>query len=227
MYERRILIIDDDEDINSYLKVILTKNDFTVESSTTMLEFFNKVVSFKPHLCLIDLNIGDFNGVGFKILETLRKRLGNEVMILIMSRRDSTEDINLALEYGANDYIQKPIDDLILINKLNLFLEKNSDDSNLPFLTITTGDQDAEFQIPLILYSVSEETIKILSKNYIAKNTYLNITDGSFKGHQFMIKEVEFNREENGYILKVELDEVNHKKLFPIIRKIIIQTPTE
>lgn len=227
MYERKILIIDDDQDINNYLKVVLKKNDFNVESSTSMKEFFEKVMTFKPHLCLVDLNIGEFNGVGFKILEMLRKKIGNDIIILIMSRRDSNTDINHALESGANDYIQKPLDELILINKLNLFLERNSDDSDLPFLTIASGEQDASFLIPLTLYSLSEEYIKIISKNYIAKNTYINAVDGVFSGHKFMIKDVEFSREENAYILKIELDDVNHKDLFPIIRKIIIQSPQD
>lgn len=227
MYERKILIIDDDEDINNYLKVILKKNDFTVESSTNMKEFFEKVLSFKPHLCLVDLNIGEFNGVGFKILEMLRKKIGNEIIILIMSRRNSNSDINHALESGANDYIQKPLDELILINKLNLFLERNSDDSDLPFLAIASGEQEAKFQIPLTLYSLNEEYIKILSKNYIAKNTYIKIEDGAFGAHKFMIKDVEFNREENAFILKLELDDVNHKDLLPVIRKIIIETPKD
>lgn len=227
MYERRVLIIDDDQDINNYLKVVLEKNDYSVESSTSMKEFFEKVMTFKPHLCLVDLNIGEFSGVGFKILEMLRKKIGNDIIILIMSRRDSNTDIQHALESGANDYIQKPLDDLILINKINLFLERNADDSDLPFLTIASGEQEASFQIPLTLYSLSEEYIKIISKNYIAKNTYINAVDGVFSGHKFMIKDVEFNREENAYILNIELDDVNHQDLFPIIRKIIIQTPQE
>lgn len=224
MYERKILIIDDDTDVNNYLKIILKRDDFLVETSTSMEEFFQKVLTFKPHLCLVDINIGDFAGVGFKIIEMIRRKIGNEIIIFVMSRRNSDNDIELALELGANDYIQKPIDNEILNSKINVFLDIHKDEKPFPFFAIPTGDQETEFSIPMKIYSLDEENIYLYSKNYIAKGSHIQVENNLLKGHQFMIKDVIINRELGGYLIKLELDEIEHKDLFPLIRKIIISS---
>ncbi|EQC43892.1 PleD family two-component system response regulator [Bacteriovorax sp. Seq25_V] len=225
MNERRILTIDDDADINNYLKVILKKNSYAIETATSLEEFFKKIVSFKPHLCLVDLNIGDFNGVGFKIIEMMRRKIGNQIIIIIMSRRDSDEDIQLALECGANDYIQKPLDNKILMSKVDLYLERFNEQNAFPFFAIPTGDLECFFELPLTIHSITEEYIRVLSKNYIAKGTYIEINNGFLAGHNFIIKEVTLDREHGGYIFKIELDEQEHAALFPAIRKILIESP--
>jgi len=79
----------------------------------------------------------------------------------------------------------------------------------------------------MTINSMTEEYIKVFSKNYIAKGTYVNIDTGFLAGHSFLIREVTLDREHGGYIFKIDLDDQEHANLFPIIRRILIETPPE
>ena len=221
MKTRKILTIDDDQDVNNLIQVILKKNDYTVKTCKDTKEFFSQVIEYKPNLCLVDLNIGDYDGFGFGIIELIRKKIGHDLIIIVMSRRNAPGDINRALESGANDYIQKPIDENILISKLNVFLDKHADD-NFPERPIPTGDQDCVFDVPMNITSISEESIFLYSRSYIAKGSLISLHNYFFKGFKFGVQSVTLNRELGGYIIEVHIDKNEHQHLLPEIRRIMI-----
>lgn len=225
MSQKRILTIDDDEDINLLVRKILKKHDFESESVSKIEDFFSKVVSFKPHLCIVDLNLGDHEGFGYKIVEMMRKKIGNEVVIIVMSRRNSEADIKRALEAGANDYIQKPIDENIIIAKLNVFLDKEDGEVQFPFYAIPTGDSECYFKIPLNIYSMNEEQITIYSNNYIAKGSLIELHNDFLASRKFTVSNVSLDRESGGYFLHLILDPIEHGDLLPTIRRIMVKSP--
>lgn len=225
MTDRRILTIDDDEDINVLVKRILEKHDYECETVSKIEDFFQKVVEFKPNLCIVDLNLGDYEGFGYKIIEMMRKKIGNQIIIIVMSRRNSTEDITKALESGANDYIQKPIDENIIIAKLNVFLDKQDDDIQFPFYAIPSGDSECYFQVPLKIYSMNEEQITIYSNNYIAKGSLIELNNDFLASRSFTVSSVTLDRESGGYFVHLDLDPIEHSDLLPTIRKIMVKTP--
>ncbi len=221
---RKILTIDDDQDVNNLVKVILKKNNFEVMTCQTIEDFFKNVLEFKPHLCLIDLNIDKHDGFGWRIIETIRKKIGNSIIIIVMSRRNSTADINKSLECGANDYIQKPIDEGILVSKINVFLDKKSEQVKFPDRPIPTGDQDCYFELPLTIDHINEDAIFIYSQSYIGKGSLISLQNDFFKGLSFSVKSVTLDREKGGYHLEVHLDQNEHAHLLPEIRRILIET---
>lgn len=224
MKDKRILTIDDDEDINQLVKIILNKNGYEVETSSEIEDFFRKVVEFKPHLCIVDLNLGDHEGFGYNIIELMRKKIGKEVIIIIMSRRNSAEDITRALECGANDYIQKPIDEQIIISKLDVFLGNEESTLNLPFYAVATGDRECYFQFPLNIYSMTEETITIYSNNYIAKGSLIELNNSFLDSRSFTVSNVILDREKGGYFIEVSIDAIDHEDLLPTVRKIMMKS---
>jgi len=223
--ERRILTIDDDEDINLLVTKVLGKHGYESESVSKIEDFFQKFVEYKPHLCIVDLNLGDYEGFGYKIIEMMRKKIGNEIIIIVMSRRNSDEDIKKALEAGANDYIQKPIDENIIIAKLNVFLDKADDEIQFPFYAIPAGDSECYFQVPLKIYSMNEERITIYSNNYIAKGSLIELNNDFLASRSFTVGSVTLDRESGGYYVHLDLDPIEHQDLLPTIRKIMIKTP--
>lgn len=225
MTERRILSIDDDEDINNYLKVVLKKNDFTIETACEIEDFFKKVVAFKPHLCLVDLNLGAYEGFGYKIVEMMRTKIGPEIVIIVMSRRNSPEDINHALESGANDYIQKPIDEKMLIHKLNIFMDRYSEESEFPYYAIPSKDTDCFFKLPMKIHAINEEYITIHCHDYLAKGSMLTLENDFLKNIPFYVKDTKIDTERGGYLIRVDLDEHDHAHLMPTIRMIMLKTP--
>ncbi|MCP4914036.1 MAG: response regulator [Oligoflexia bacterium] len=170
-----ILGLDDDPDFNNILALSLKKIDYVFKATTTPEEFIKEYKNLKPALCLIDLNLDIAQGAGFQMLQAIRNRFGYEVPILILSRRGNKEDIQRALQLGANDYLFKPLDDIILAQKLNLFLPKE-DLKKLPFSKITESVSSADIKLSIELHSINEFGITLKSRSLIAKGVPLKLS---------------------------------------------------
>lgn len=100
----KLLIIEDDLEINELLKSFLESEGYIITSAydgKTALEIFKKE-SFD--LILLDLMIPEINGI------SVMKRIRNSsfVPIIIISAKDSDSDKTIGLGFGADDYITKP-----------------------------------------------------------------------------------------------------------------------
>lgn len=102
----RILIIDDESSIRTFLRTSLKSNGFSVFEASTGGEGFEMSVSAHPDLLILDLGLPDADGLD--ILKKIRRR--SKVPIIILSVRDNTSDKVRALELGADDYLSKPFE---------------------------------------------------------------------------------------------------------------------
>lgn len=120
---KRILCIDDDPDVLELLKLILVDEGYDVFCTTSPINIFELIQEFKPDLILLDINLGQYNGL--EICKTMRSYIRTgEIAILIIS---SDEAIENAVEYfGATDIILKPFDSKLLIDKINKYLSPTS-----------------------------------------------------------------------------------------------------
>jgi DNA-binding response OmpR family regulator len=221
---KRILTIDDDQDVNLLIKAFLKNTEYELEICTTAKDFFEKVVTFKPHLCLVDLNIEEHSGFGFKIIDLMRKKIGKDVTLIVMSRRSADQDIEEALRCGANDYIQKPLDKALLISKLNIFLGDKSD-VKFPFYGIPTSERECTYDIDIEIYRVSEKEVRLSSPSFIAKGTLVKLYGELFAGRFYTIQETVKDNATGTYLATIELDDTRDIDLKTKIRKLLIQTP--
>lgn len=99
-----ILVIDDEQQIRRLLELILGSNGYRVISATTGNEGIARVASERPDLVILDLGLPDLDGVA--VLKKLRE--WSEVPILILSVRNTENDIVACLDAGADDYLTKP-----------------------------------------------------------------------------------------------------------------------
>lgn len=100
----KILIVEDDEKIGSFLNALLEANDYQVvlaETCGLAKMMFN---SHQPDLVVLDLGLPDEDGTVF--VRDIREH--SAVPIIVLSARNSEEDKVEALDYGANDYVTKP-----------------------------------------------------------------------------------------------------------------------
>src|SRR5438093_4388272 len=104
MNSPQILIIDDEVQIRKLLNITLQSNDYRIAEAATGKEGLIKAANHPPDLILLDLGLPDANG--HQVLKDLRQWFTNPVVIL--SVQSSEEDIVLALDEGANDYLVKP-----------------------------------------------------------------------------------------------------------------------
>jgi len=110
-----ILIVDDEEDILTFLSAVLTDEGFPVRTARNGREALNAVRESPPALMILDLMMPGINGI--EVLEALRSgQFDHAPPVLVLSAKSSHKDILEALELGARDFVPKPfdLDDLLL-----------------------------------------------------------------------------------------------------------------
>lgn len=101
---RRILIIDDEQQIRRLLEIAFASRDWEVFLAPTAFEGLQAVQASRPDLVLLDLNLPDMSG-----LEALKRlREWSTVPVIMVSVRNAEADIVALLNAGADDYIVKP-----------------------------------------------------------------------------------------------------------------------
>jgi len=109
MGTKKVLVVDDNEDIRNLISIILTGESYevlAVESGTQALEIYPE---FKPDLVLLDIMMPGISG--FEVLEQIRDIRSaklNSVPIVMITAKSLTDDIDKAIKLGATSYIVKP-----------------------------------------------------------------------------------------------------------------------
>ena len=100
----RILVIEDEKNIQNFITSVLNSQHYQVISSLTGRDGLSQAASASPDLILLDLGLPDMDG-----MEIIRKiREWSDTPILVISARVQEDDKVLALDSGADDYITKP-----------------------------------------------------------------------------------------------------------------------
>ena len=102
--KQTILVIDDEVQIRRLLEITLTANDYKIIEAENGKDGCTLAASFNPALIILDLGLPDLDGLD--VLKKLREWFTNPIIIL--SAKNSEEDIIKALDRGANDYLTKP-----------------------------------------------------------------------------------------------------------------------
>lgn len=121
----KILVVEDDKDVQEYLKKILFENDYLVETATEGAKALKKVEQSTPDLIVLDLGLPDISGE--TVCRELKKNFP-QLPIIILTARGTTEDVVHGLNIGADDYVPKPFkgEELLARIRVRLRLEKNS-----------------------------------------------------------------------------------------------------
>ncbi len=102
---KKLLIIDDEENMRHMLKAMLSRSGFTVETAADGMEGLSRIRESAYDFVLCDLKMPKMNGMEF--LRTGREELKNSTVIM-MSAYGSTDTALEAMKHGAYDYISKP-----------------------------------------------------------------------------------------------------------------------
>ena len=116
MRPKRVLIIDDEENMLHMLKTILSKEGYEIEIARDGREGLIKVVSSKFDMVLCDLRMPEMDGMEF--LDGLNEKQMDQTIIM-MSAYGTVDSALEAMKRGAYDYISKPFkpDEIILTLK--------------------------------------------------------------------------------------------------------------
>lgn len=101
---KKILIVEDEENISDILSYSLRKEGYETKIADTGKSAIELVASFRPNLIILDLMLPDMNG-----LDICRNVTTNfSIPIIMLTAKSDTIDKVLGLELGADDYITKP-----------------------------------------------------------------------------------------------------------------------
>ena len=185
----KILIIEDDKSIDSILSDELNQWGYqtkSIEDFSTVYETFEK---FEPNLVLMDISLPYYNGFYW----TQRIRQKSNVPIVFISSYSESMDMVQAIQFGADDYITKPIDITVTIAKIQAILRRTYDytlDSDkLAYGELTLNLSSAKLEGEEFSLSLTRTELLILDilfnmKGQIAKRE--NIINHCWQGDDFI-----------------------------------------
>jgi two-component system response regulator MprA len=120
-----VLIIDDDENICSFLKRALSYAGFSVDVAESGETGLQRALMHAPDLVVLDVLMPGLDG--FEVCRRLRA--GGDVPILMLTAKDEVSDRVKGLELGADDYLVKPFALEELIARLRALLRRRAPDN--------------------------------------------------------------------------------------------------
>ncbi|MFC1563277.1 response regulator [candidate division KSB1 bacterium] len=117
-----ILVVDDEKDIQNFIKFKLSKLGYNVFTADNGYDAIEKVKKFHPDLVLMDIRMPIMNGL--KACEHIKNdpKLKNIPVVMVTAIGDLQSKIQ-AYQIGADDFIIKPIDIIVLVARVKSILE--------------------------------------------------------------------------------------------------------
>ena len=101
----RILVVEDEEDLNEILQFNLESEGYLVDTSFSAEEALKRDLTHYD-LLILDVMMGKISG--FSLAQRIRKDMRLEVPIIFLTARDTENDLLTGFNLGADDYITKP-----------------------------------------------------------------------------------------------------------------------
>ena len=187
----KILLVEDEVQIQELVQVNLEKDGFTVITALNGEQGLELARRDKPDLIILDLTIPLIDG--FDVIKSLRAQEGTEtVPIIILSASDDVMDKIIGLELGADDYLSKPFSPRELSARIKARIrevQRKTDikDSTLRWgkleiaknsYTVTLADQPLsltvkEFEL-LVLFLTNP--YQVFSREYLIQKVWGNLS---------------------------------------------------
>lgn len=185
----KILLLEDDDNLNRGITLKLTKEGYEVLSASGVTQAEALLRENKVSLIISDITMEDGNGMEF--CRSVREH--SDVHIIFLTALDTELDIVNGYDAGADDYITKPFSLMVLISKVNALMRRidHSPDSgsvmssgdimvNCQEMRVYRGEEEiplSKKEMQLLVY-LWEHAGQILSKESILEHVW--DTDGQF-----------------------------------------------
>ncbi len=179
--KKQILIVDDDSDILELLEYNLSNAGFDVIGFLNTKHVRDVLTEENIDLIIMDRNLPDIEGSYY--IEMLRSR-NIEIPVILLSAKDSTEDIKEGLIKGADDYVCKPFDMEELILRIKAVLKR----SNQEFVE-DIKYQDMKLDLNMHRVHIGERTVSLTNLETQLLQT-LMANRGKVLDREFLLKQV-------------------------------------
>ena len=116
----RILVVDDDPGIGEVVQLFLRAEGFDTRVATSGPEALTAFDEYEPNLVLLDLNLPGLDGIS--VCRAIRETSGTPIVML--TARTDTQDIVAGLEAGADDYVEKPFNEKVLVARIRACMRR-------------------------------------------------------------------------------------------------------
>jgi two-component system, OmpR family, KDP operon response regulator KdpE len=176
-----ILIIDDEVQIRRLLEITLSSNGYKISEASTGKEGLVAAATNHPSLIILDLGLPDIDGID--ILKKLREWY--QKPIIILSVRNSEEDIVNSLDNGANDYLTKPFRTGEMIARIRVAIRQSKGEDENQVLVF------GSLAIDLTNHTVSKNNrVLKLTNTEFSLLALLARNSGRVMTHQSILKEI-------------------------------------
>lgn len=181
MNKAEILVIDDEAQMRKLLEITLHSHQYGVTTASTAKDGLIMAANHPPDLVLLDLGLPDKSG--HEVLKSLRQWYTNPVIIL--SVQQDEEDIIMALDNGANDYLRKPFRTGELLARIRSALRSAAVDDgdhiiSSPGLEIDLTARTVKKNNELVKLTLTEYSLLAL----LARN------EGKVLTHQYLLRAI-------------------------------------
>jgi two-component system KDP operon response regulator KdpE len=176
-----ILIIDDEIQIRRLLEITLTSKGYKTLFAANGKEGLIAAATYHPSLIILDLGLPDIDGL--ELLVKLREWYTKPIIVLTV--RNSEDDIIKALDREANDYLTKPFRSGELLARIRTAIRLSNENNETTILEFG----DLKIDIVDHIVKKNDEIIKLTQTEFsllslLAKN------NGRVLTHQFLLKEI-------------------------------------
>ncbi len=179
--QNTIVVIDDESQIRKILSITLGAEGFKVIEASKGKEGIVAVANNHPQLVILDLGLPDEDG--FTVLKEIRT--WSNIPIIILSVRNSEDDIVKALDLGADDYVTKPFNTAELIARIRANIRRTQlPDSQS---VVVNGDLKIDFSKRLIYKN--DEELKVTNTEYMLLFLLFRNLDKVLT-HNYLLKEI-------------------------------------
>lgn len=156
----RILIIEDEPSVSSFIKKGLEENGFNTNQAFDGITGLRLASQNEYDVILLDIIMPGLNGL--EVCKKLRNEIGYKNSLIMLTALATTEDVVTGLDNGADDYIAKPFKFKELLARINALTRRS-----------TSGFEKNEL-------SVKDLTINLDSKEVIRNNELIKLTAREF-----------------------------------------------
>ena len=125
--DQRVLVVEDEKNIREMIQFKLKDKGFDVTTAASGAEALLKAEEFKPHALILDVMLPDVDG--FEVCRQLRAE-GQDVGVLFLTAKDTTDDKIRGLTLGGDDYMTKPFSLEELVARLRALLRRTGVSEN-------------------------------------------------------------------------------------------------
>lgn len=176
-----ILVIDDEPQIRKLLEITLESEGYKTLMAASAYEGMALAAGHQPDMILLDLGLPDIDGQ--EVLKRLREWYAHPIIILTV--KNSENEIVTALDHGSNDYMTKPFRTQELLARIRTSLRNVIAKTAQPLIHF--GDCSIDLQARVV--KKAGQIIKLTATEY-ALLVLLAQNEGSVLTHQYLLKEV-------------------------------------